>query len=123
MKVLTAALGHRTDDAGTLLVFRTEVGHGDLELGNHVGVRIHWRGAVTSRIGYVRAVSCNVKRVSWQPVIGVGAVERALIAAAAVAVDAGRSPRIIGAVRCAVRDAEAWHDLNELSGIGAHLNE
>ena len=74
MEILAAPLGHRADNSRTLLVFGAEVRHSDLKLGDHGRIRIHRRGAVAARIGHMRAIRRNVERVSWQPVVGIGAV-------------------------------------------------
>ena len=58
-----------------------------------------------------------------QAVVRVGVVQRALVAAVAVAVDADGLAVVVGRVRGAVLDAEARHDLDELGRVGAELHE
>ena len=86
-EVAAAGLRHDVDRRRALGVFGAEVRLEDLELLDHVGVRVHRGRAVAARVGAVGAVDDDVERVV------VGAVRRvvadgALLAALAVAVDA-----------------------------------
>ena len=71
----------------------------------------------------MRAIGRDVQRVAGQPVVGVGAVQRTLIASVAVAVDADGLPVVVRRIRGAVGDAEARHHLDVLGGVGAELDE
>ena len=87
MKRVAAALGHGTDHTRPLLILGAEVGHGDLELGDHVRVGIHRCRAVAAGVGDVGTVGGDVEGIVGEAVVGVGSIERALIAAVTIAVD------------------------------------
>ena len=98
MKILAAGLGHRSDHRRTLLVRSVEIRHLHLDLGDHVGVGIHRRIAVTSRVGHVRAIRGDVQGVGGQTVIGVSPVQRALAAGIAVTINANGLAVVVGSV-------------------------